>query len=300
MQNAPALITAADLTTINVLAKTFFTSGLFTDTKSEAQAIVKIMAGRELGFGPFESMRDINLIQGKVAIASGAISARIKGSGKYDYKIVSLTDTSCEIEFLQDGKPLTPTSVFNAADAKAAGLLDRDMYKKYPRNMYFARALTNGARWHCAEVFGGAVYTPDELRGPDVDAAPIVQTRNLNHGGTYPAIKESDMIDATPEPVVEIISPEDNPWRYTLEGVENASGQKIPQACHPLFELPIAVLEKLLKPINANKITPIDRVRIEQALRNPDLMKEGALAFLEEEERKEFAQAELATAPVIA
>jgi hypothetical protein len=44
-------------------------------------------------------------------------------------------------------------------DAKEAGLTggNNDMYKKYSRNMLFARALTNGMRW----------YTPDLLRCAD-------------------------------------------------------------------------------------------------------------------------------------
>ena len=34
------------------LADTFVKSGFFSDTKQAAQAVVKIIAGRELGFGP--------------------------------------------------------------------------------------------------------------------------------------------------------------------------------------------------------------------------------------------------------
>jgi hypothetical protein len=42
-------------------------------------------------------------------------------------------------------------------DAKAAGLAGKDVWKQYPRNMLFARALTNGMRW----------FTPDLLRCAD-------------------------------------------------------------------------------------------------------------------------------------
>jgi hypothetical protein len=38
-----------------------------------------------------------------------------------------------------------------------------DNWQKYPRNMLFARALTNGARWYCPGVYFGAVYSGDEL-----------------------------------------------------------------------------------------------------------------------------------------
>jgi hypothetical protein len=29
--------------------------------------------------------------------------------------------------------------------------------------MLYARALSNGAKWYCPDVFGGPIYTPDEL-----------------------------------------------------------------------------------------------------------------------------------------
>ena len=40
---------------------------------------------------------------------------------------------------------------------------------KFPRNMLFARSLSNGVKWFCPDIFLGApVYTPDEL-GATVD-----------------------------------------------------------------------------------------------------------------------------------
>ena len=51
----------------------------------------------------------------------------------------------------------------------AAGLDSNTNWRKYPRNMLFARAISNGARWYCPDLFGGSpVYTPDEL-GAEVD-----------------------------------------------------------------------------------------------------------------------------------
>ena len=36
-------------------------------------------------------------------------------------------------------------------------------WKHYPRNMLFSRAISNGAKWYCPDLFGGPVYTPDEM-----------------------------------------------------------------------------------------------------------------------------------------
>jgi hypothetical protein len=40
--------------------------------------------------------------------------------------------------------------------------------------MLFARALTNGARFYCPDIFGGAVYTPEELGEQRTETAPVV------------------------------------------------------------------------------------------------------------------------------
>lgn len=297
MTQLPALITASELTTINTLAKTFFDSGLFGDTKNMSQALVKIMAGRELGMGPFESMRDINVIQGKVALTAAAISARIKASGKYDYRIITLENDGCEIEFTQEGKVLSPVSSFNAADAKAAGL-NSPMYQKYPRNMYFARALTNGARWHCAEVFGGAVYTPDELRNGAEEAPQAeVHSRPMARDNVRPFNQNTPLLPSVEAEVAQTPAPEEptlmeivEPWQHVFEGVE-VEGKKIPCAGRRLFEIPQALLEKSLKPINANKLSPADRVAIELALRHPEGREEAALVQLDAEDAQQLASA---------
>jgi hypothetical protein len=69
------------------LPKAFAESGMFTDVKSAAQAIVKIQAGQEIGIPPFASMTGIHIIQGKPTIGAGLIASRVKGSGKYDYRV---------------------------------------------------------------------------------------------------------------------------------------------------------------------------------------------------------------------
>ena len=39
-----------------------------------------------------------------------------------------------------------------------------DNWRKYPKNMLFARAISNGVKWHCPDVMNGQpVYTPDEM-----------------------------------------------------------------------------------------------------------------------------------------
>ena len=150
-------------------AKAMAGSGFFSDTRQASQAIVKIMAGRELGVGPFASMTGVNIIQGKPAFGANIMAACVKKSGRYSYRVTEMTDRNCTIEFMEklDGKWLTSgISSFSLDDAKRAGTKNLD---KFPRNMLFARAISNGVRWFCPEVMNGTTaYTPEEL-GVEVD-----------------------------------------------------------------------------------------------------------------------------------
>jgi len=165
---------------IEQLATIFVQSGFFSDTQSQAQALVKMIAGAEIGFGPMASMQGVDIIKGQTSMGAGLVAAAIQRSGKYTYRVVENTNDGCTIDFFEHlgggDREKIGTSSFTTEDAKAAGLLGNTMYAKYPRNMLFSRALTNGARWYCPEVFSGSIYTPDELgEDPhiiDIKAAP--------------------------------------------------------------------------------------------------------------------------------
>jgi hypothetical protein len=160
---------ANDLSIMSV-SEAFAKSGMFPNIRDAAQAFVKIMAGRELGFGPFASMKGVHVIQGNTALSASLIAARVKAyaNGKYNYKVLRWDNEECSIEFYEDGQPCGPPSVFTMKDAQQAKIAGKDNWKNYPRNMLFARAMTNGARLYCADAFMGSVYAPEEL-GADVD-----------------------------------------------------------------------------------------------------------------------------------
>lgn len=142
-------------------------SGYFQDTRDAAQAIVKVLAGQELGFGPIASMTGVYIVKGKVSLSANLMGAAVKRSGRYNYRVLELTDEAAEIEFYEDGQAIG-RSRFTLDDAKKAALNSSDNWRKYPRNMLFARALSNGVKWYCPDVTGGPAYTPDEL-GARVD-----------------------------------------------------------------------------------------------------------------------------------
>ena len=192
MNQALTVVNDMDVMSLgSVLSK----SGYFQDAREASQAVVKVLAGREMGFGPIASMTGINIIKGRVSLGANLIAAAIKRSGRYDYRVKVMTDVECTVEFYErvDGKrEIIGVSTFTIADARKAGTQNID---KFPRNMLFARTVSNGAKWFCADVFGGPVYTPDEL-------GAIVNGDTLE----VSSIPAGDVVDAstgelvTPEP----------------------------------------------------------------------------------------------------
>ena len=135
-----------------------------------AQLATKILAGQEMGYGPFASVQGIHVIQGKPTMSANLMASAVKNSARYDYRVRQMEDTAVSVEFFEriGGKlESLGVSTFTLEDAKKAGTQN---LQKFARNMLFARAMSNGVRWYCPDVFfGSAVYTPDELGAP-VDA----------------------------------------------------------------------------------------------------------------------------------
>jgi hypothetical protein len=160
---------------VRALSSAFHQSGYFKDATSEAQAIVKIVFGQEMGFGPAASMSGIYIIQGKPSISANLMAAAVKQSPKYDYRVREMSDDVVSIEFFEASQSIG-VSKFTAEDAKRAGTQNMG---KFPRNMLFARAMSNGVKWFAPDIFSGAaVYDPGELGATvDYETGEIVDSR---------------------------------------------------------------------------------------------------------------------------
>ena len=185
---------------IEQIGKAFVASKMFGDDMDRtSMAITKIMAGQELGLAPFASMRAVHVIEGNATLSANTMAGMVKSSGRYDYDIKKKELDGCVIDFyeIRSGKRTKiGTETFDIDEARMAGMFDSEceeaplkhnirkitMYKKgggswqkdgcnckanwknYPKAMMFARAISNGVRTYCPDVFSGMlVYTPDEL-----------------------------------------------------------------------------------------------------------------------------------------
>jgi hypothetical protein len=81
-----------------------------------------------------------------------------------------MSEKICSIDFFQ-GSENIGNSTFTIEEAKKAGTKNID---KFPKNMLFARAISNGVKWFCPDVFAGPVYVPEEMPEQTIEDVPHV------------------------------------------------------------------------------------------------------------------------------
>ncbi len=141
-------------------------SGMFPGVTNKAQAVAKILLGRELGLGPVYSLLKIHLIAtpnrpATLQVSAELVAGLINRSQHYQYQIAEHTDTECVVNFLKDGELVYP-SRFTIEDARRAGLVKPESnWVKWPRSMLWARAITQGQKIVCPELTAGADVMED-------------------------------------------------------------------------------------------------------------------------------------------
>lgn len=162
------------------IADVFAASGLFPDTRSGAQAYVKIQAGAELGFPPFASMNGISIIQNRTAIGGGLYAALIEACPDYDLEVLESSDTQAAGRFwVRSGRTgkweAKGEFSFSMEDAQRAGLAGKDNWKKNPRQMLYWRMVSNGARMFFPARCAG-LYLPEELGATVTEQGEIIES----------------------------------------------------------------------------------------------------------------------------
>lgn len=195
-------IAVRSLDDIKRLSTIFIGSGMFKGDRSLSQAQqiyqagVKIIAGVEFGIQPFAAMRGINIINGNAEMSANLMAAKVKKHPKYDYRVKSWDNDGCVIEFFEIMRPGDPRdkwdslgeSSFTQEDAERAQLAGGQNWRKFARNMFFARAMSNGVRIYTPDVFYGApVYVEGEISGDFEKAAPAASEE--------PQVAEVEVID---------------------------------------------------------------------------------------------------------
>lgn len=194
---------------VQKIAEVAFNSLVFGNLKGPKQAVVCILAGRELGLGPMASLSAIHLIGDKPTVSANFMMALVKKSRpRYDFKPVLRSNKGARVEWYQDGD-LWGESEFTEEDARSAGLLPakpNSGWAKYTKAMYLARAVAVGFRLYAGDLaFGGNLYVTEELSDqvhPD-DAGiggDVIDTKATSiRSGLKHAIRDAVLEESTKE-----------------------------------------------------------------------------------------------------
>jgi len=142
-----------------------------------------IAMGRDLGLNAALALQNIHIIGGKPALGAGARAMFLAQAG-YSWRPVVHTDKQCTLRFYfrgdgmtdVDGKPLDVTITMEDAEragwvANSRGTGKVGNYDKIPKNMLFARVISNFHRWYAPHVVGAQVYDVGEVTMENVIAA---------------------------------------------------------------------------------------------------------------------------------
>jgi len=167
-------------------------SGMLPTSIKTAEAAAAIMlTGRELGIPPMRAFSKISVISGKPAMGAELMLSRVlERYPDTDWVPVRRDAEGAVVKGRRKASdPYTEFS-FLLEDAKRAGVMGKDSWQKYPRNMYYWRAVSDMVRALWPECLGPASHTPEEL-GAEVDEdGEVVETTARQLEPPPPAPKE--------------------------------------------------------------------------------------------------------------
>lgn len=182
-RDAVAEMTLADAERLPLLRLAEFAGrSNFFNCSNQEQAVMKLLMGQELGFSPCASLSGIHIVEGRPMVGANMYASAIKAHAHYDYK-AETSRTACRVTFFADDAELGSYGM-TLEEATAAGLTHSNSgkhkanWRRHPDAMLFARCISQGARFHCPDVFGGmAVYTEGEIEEPERVSVEIVGAR---------------------------------------------------------------------------------------------------------------------------
>ena len=117
---------------------------------------------RSIGVNPFEALNGgMYFVKGKVEMSAAMMNRLIRSKGHSITKDKKSDDTICILHGKRADNGDTWSESFSIKDAQTAGIYG-NVWKTYPKDMLFARALSRLARQLFSDVIGGC-YVEDEI-----------------------------------------------------------------------------------------------------------------------------------------
>lgn len=160
-----------DWQTLQDMATALYESGLLPRNINNAFAALAIIEkGRELGVPPMMALSNINMIEGKPSADAQLIAGLIYRDHGDDALIVTVsTDQIATVQYKRRGWVQHREVSYTMEEARTALLTEKANWKKMPRAMLRARAITTAAHMAFQDTIGG-LYSGEELGADDLAA----------------------------------------------------------------------------------------------------------------------------------
>jgi hypothetical protein len=146
------------------------------------EALAAMLYGKELNFGPMQSLNCINIINGKASLSIDALlglaQAHPEWNGIENKQLGTQKDGKCSADYGwkvvvsrmgKDGKAKFYTETFTVKDAVRANLWDKGAWKTYPDRMLKIRATGFALRTAFQDAIKGTI---DTVEAQDYDSIP--------------------------------------------------------------------------------------------------------------------------------
>jgi hypothetical protein len=173
-----------------------------------ASVMACILTGEELGLGPMQSLRMVNVIEGRPAASAELMRALVNRAG-HRLSVVEARQDRVTLHGQRRDTGAQATVTWTIADAQRAKLMGNPAWAKYPRSMLLARATSELCRQIFSDVIGG-LYTPEETGAvegvvvhPDDGELVDPVTRKAIDRATGEVLDADDRDDDTPAHIIQ-------------------------------------------------------------------------------------------------
>jgi hypothetical protein len=242
-----------------------------------------IMYGDEIGVGPMQALTGIHFVEGRPGPSAELMRAMILRAG-HTLTVHEMSGTRARVSGLRAGDPESARVVieWNLDMARAAGLLGKVNWQRYPRAMLLARATGDLSRLVFPDVIKGLGYVAevaesvDELDSWQAGADPLderpaiapprvpVQRRTSPRATSLPFPPKRPPLIATedrpgPDGSVDVPLPDPAPELLEPEPVEDDTRELPPM---PIAQAPLTALHAKLYKVTSGGISRDERMAL--------------------------------------
>lgn len=177
-------------------------AGILPRDLSEVAATAVILIGKEIGIPPFQALRSISFIGGRVVLSVQLQLALARKQANVELKVDSETDDAVTVTLKRASEGVTVS--YTLADAKRAGLVRAGgTWEKFPRQMLRWRAIGDALRLIAPDVVMGLVDEEEAIlissNAGEHEAQIVEETESRQPESRQPESEQSESNQPEPE-----------------------------------------------------------------------------------------------------